>query len=276
MKEKNKFSVLISVYNKEKANNLDDSLHSIINQTLMPDEIVLVEDGPLTKELDDVIEKYVKKYKNIFKIVKSLKNVGLGKALNLGLKECSYDYVARMDSDDCSVNDRFEKEMNTILTKDLDVVGSIIDEYDESMNTFISKRYVPEFYNEIKKYAKKRNPVNHVSVVFKKEKVLEVGSYMDCPFFEDYYLWVRMIKNGSKFYNIQESLVKVRGGLDMLNRRGGSNYNKAIINFNKKMYKLKFINIYEYIRNIIIRLTISIIPTGMRKHFYQKYLRKEG
>ena len=274
MKTSSKFSVLISVYNKEKADNLDKALYSIVNQTLMPNEIVLVEDGELNKELYNVINTYANKYKKIFKIVKSSKNIGLGKALNLGLNECTYKYVARMDSDDYSLNNRFEKEMSVLLNSDIDVVGSNIDEYDENMDVCISKRSVPERHDKIIKYAKKRNPINHVSVVFKKNNVMRAGGYIDCPFFEDYYLWVRMIKNGSKFYNIQESLVKVRGGLDMINRRGGIKYNRSIKNFNKKIYKMGFINKYEYFKNLIIRLTVSFVPNFIRKKVYQRYLRK--
>lgn len=274
MKAKNKFSVLISVYYKEKADNLEKALYSIVNQSLMPNEIVLVEDGKLTEELYSVITSYEKRYKSIFKIVKSPKNIGLGKALNLGLKNCTNECVARMDSDDYSLENRFEKEMSIILKNDLDVVGSLIDEYDEEMNCFISQRTVPENQDEIKKYAKKRNPINHVSVIFRKSKVLEVGSYLDCPFFEDYYLWVRMLKNNCKFHNIQESLVKVRGGLDMINRRGGVGYIKSIVNFNKKVLKLGFINRWEYLKNIFIRIVVSLVPNFVRKMIYQKYLRK--
>ena len=271
---KNNFSVLISVYKKEKAEYFDNALHSIIDQTLMPSEIVLVEDGELTKELYDVIDKYKEKYNELFKIIKLEKNMGLGNALNAGLKECSYEYVARMDSDDYSNKNRFEKEMNTILEKNLDIVGSNIDEYDSNMEEILSKRYLPENNREIRIFAKKRNPLNHVTVIFKKSKVIEVGSYIDCPFFEDYYLWVRMLMNGCTFYNIQESLVKVRGGLDMINRRGGVRYIKSIVNFNKKILKLGFINRWNYFKNIFIRTVVSLVPNFVRKTIYQKYLRK--
>lgn len=269
------FSVLISVYAKEQAEYFDKALYSIIDQTLMPSEIVLVEDGKLTKELYNVIDKYKKKYNKLFKIIKLEKNMGLGNALNIGLKECSYEYVARMDSDDYSNRNRFEKEMNIIIKNNLDIVGSNIDEYDNKMEEMLSKRCLPETHQEILIFAKKRNPLNHMTVIFKKSKVIEAGSYVDCPLFEDYYLWVRMIMNGCIFYNIQESLVKVRGGLDMLNRRGGKKYIKSIVNFNKKIYKLRFINVLEYFRNIFIRTIISIIPNKIRKNFYQKHLRKE-
>ena len=269
----NYFSVLISVYKKEKASNLDNALYSIVNQSLMPNEIILVEDGKLTKELFNVIDKYVKKYNKLFKVIVLEKNVGLGKALNEGLKYCSYKYVARMDSDDFSLYERFEKEINIIINEKVDVVGSNIDEYDEKMVKLISKKVVPETYEKIIKYAKKRNPINHVTVVFNKNKVLEVGNYMDCPFFEDYYLWIRMLNNGCKFYNIQDSLVKVRGGIDMLNRRGGKNYNICIKNFYNKIYELKYINFIEKILYQNLRIIISSV-TIFRKTIYKYFLRK--
>lgn len=273
MNAKIKFSVLISVYYKETASNLKISLNSIINQSILPNEIVLVEDGKLTQALYDVIDDFLVKYPKLFTIIKIEKNSGLGNALNVGLKACKYDYVARMDSDDFSNFNRFEKQIDAITNLDVDVIGSLIDEYDSNMNNKISTRYVPQNDYDIKKYAKNRNPINHVSVFFNKNKVLKVGSYIDCPYFEDYYLWVRMFKNNCKFYNIQESLVKVRGGFDMINRRGGRQYISAITNFETKILKIGFINFFEYFFNMFVRIVIAIVPNYIREYIYKKKLR---
>ena len=179
-----------------------------------------------------------------------------------------------MDSDDISCKDRFEKQLEIFNKLDIDVVGSNIAEYDEDMKNIIIHRVVPENNESIVKMAKSRNSMNHVTVAYKKSKVLDAGNYQDMPYFEDYYLWIRMIKNNCKFYNIQEDLVNVRGGNDMIKRRGGHKYIRPIINFEKAILKLKFINIFEYFKNLTERITISLIPNNVRFLIYKKVLRK--
>ena len=165
-----KFSVLMSVYYKEQPEYLELSLESVFNQTIIPNEVVLVEDGTLTKDLDKVIAKYQKKYKDILKVVKFKENRGLGVALHDGVLECSNDIIFRMDTDDICIRDRFEKQLKIFKTKDVDVVGTNIDEYDDDMKEQTGKRIVVETNEEIIKMAKKRNPMNHMTVAFKKEK----------------------------------------------------------------------------------------------------------
>ena len=273
VKQYEKFSVLMSVYYKEKPENLKLALDSVINQTLVPNEIVIVEDGPLTQELYNVVEKYLKKY-NIFKIIKIEKNNGLGIALNEGLKHCTYNYVARMDSDDICVNTRFEKQMSFLIKNpNIDAVGSNMIEFNENMENIVSEKIVPEYSEEINKYLKKRNPMNHPTVIYKRNKVLEVNGYEDYQYFEDYYLWAKMINNGCKFYNIQENLYKFRAGASMIKRRGGKKYLKYIKNFEKGLLNLKIINKKIYILNLIKRYIISILPDKLREIFYKNILR---
>ena len=273
MKELPKFSVLMSVYYKEKPEYLKQAIDSILDQTLKPSEFVIIEDGPLTDELNECLEDYSKKNK-IIKLVKLDKNQGLGKALNEGLKHCSYEYVARMDSDDISFTNRFEKQMKVFANTDVDVVGSNIVEYDESMKNITSERIVPEYNKDIQKRAKKRNPMNHMTVAYKKDAVVKSGNYQDMQYFEDYYLWARMINNNYNFYNIQESLVKVRGGNDMIKRRGGKTYIKPIIDFEKAIKSINLINEIEYLINIFERIIVSLIPNNLRFIVYKKVLRK--
>ena len=116
--------------------------------------------------------------------------------------------------------------------------------------------------------------MNHMTVAYKKKAVLNAGNYQDMKYFEDYYLWARMIKNNCQFYNIQSTLVKVRGGNDMIKRRGGKKYIKPVINFQKALYEIKLINKIELIINLIERLFISIIPSSIRTVIYKKILRK--
>ncbi len=268
------FSVLMSVYYKENSNYLDKALESIFKQTVMPNEVILVEDGKLTKELDEVINKYENQYANILKVIKYAENRGLGVALHDGILQCTNEIIFRMDSDDICVNDRFEKQLNIFKNRDVDVVGANIVEYDEKMENITSYRVVPENDSDIKKFSKKRNPINHMSVAYKKSAVLEAGNYQSMLYFEDYYLWARMIKNNCNFYNVQSNLIKARGGNEMIKRRGEKKYIKPIINFEKALLNIKFINYPEYVRNVIQRVIVSLIPNNVRLLVYKKFLRK--
>lgn len=209
--EKNiSFSVLMSVYYKEKPERLRYAIDSIINQTLLPNEFVIVEDGKLTEKLEKILDGYKEKY-NWIKIIKLPQNLGLGLALREGVKACNYKYIARMDSDDYSRPDRFEKQINYLKNNpDLDLLGGNIAEYDENMEKVLSIRKVPSGLENIKKFAKTRNPFNHVSVVFSKSVVLECNNYESMLFFEDYYLWCKLISSNCNVNNIDEILVDVR------------------------------------------------------------------
>lgn len=274
MMENIRFSVLMSVYIKECPSYLEAALSSIFTQTVMPDEVVLVEDGPLTSELGETINKFKKEYPTILKVIKFETNRGLGQALHDGLLECSNEIVFRMDTDDIAHKDRFEKQLKIFKEKNVDAVGSNITEFDETMTNITSHRIVPEQDEDIKKMAKSRNPINHMTIAFKKQAVIESGNYLDMMYFEDYYLWVRMMSKGYKFYNIQEELIDVRGGNDMIKRRGGKKYIKPIINFEKEILKLGYISKFEFLKNVIQRVIVSLIPNSFRFFVYKKILRK--
>ena len=263
----------MSVYYKEQAKYLREALDSVFNQTLQADEVVLVEDGPLTKELDKVIEEYQNKYKEL-KLIKLTENGGLGKALNEGLKHCSFDIVARMDTDDICKPQRFEKQINFLFSHpEIDIVSSWIEEFVGSKENIKSIRKLPENNEDIFRFGKKRNPINHPAVAFRKQALEKVGSYQHFPLFEDYYLWVRMLMNGAKFHNLQESLLYFRASEDMFKRRGGRKYAKDEIRFQKQCLKLGYINFFEFLRNISIRFVARIVPNGLREKIY-KTIRK--
>lgn len=272
------FSVLISVYSKERADYLALSLKSITSdQTLMPYEIILVKDGPLTPELDSVCEKYVNLYPDILKIVALPENVGLGNALNEGLKHCSNDLVARMDSDDISKPNRFARQIEVFGNNpDLDIVSAWIEEFEfefDSANA-VSVKKLPEDHFSIFKYAKKRCPINHPVVMFKKSEVILAGGYLDMHLYEDYYLWVRMLMGGSKFYNIQESLLSFRFSTETIKRRGGIKYANTEIKFFRELRRVGLINYTEYLKAIFIRVVARVIPNSFRVLLYQKILRR--
>lgn len=272
--KKIQFSVLMSVYYKEKIENLKIAIESIINQTLRPDEFIIVEDGPIGNDLHSLIEEYTKKY-NWVKIVKLEKNVGLGLALREGVLHCNYEYVARMDSDDESVSTRFEKQIKFLIENpEIDAIGCNVDEYDEKLQKIITKRVVPETPKEIAKKLKKRNPVNHPTIIYKKQEVIKVNSYEDFPYFEDYHLWAKMIANGCEFYNIQENLYRFRAGASMIKRRGGKKYLRYIKKLEKSLLELGIINVWEYYCNLLKRYFVAIIPNSFRKVIYKIFLRK--
>lgn len=267
------FSVLLSLYVKEHPTYLKQSLNSIFSQTLLPTEIILVKDGPLTKELDEVVGEFCSK-SSIIKVISLSKNHGLGKALNEGLKHCSYNLVARMDTDDIAKPDRFEKQLKIFQDNPIiDIVSSWIDEFESDVSNIISTRTLPETHEEIFRYAQKRNPINHPVVMFRKNAVVEAGGYQHFSLFEDYFLWVRMLLNGAKFYNIQESLLYFRASPDMFKRRGGFNYACTEAKFQWKIYQLGFISFPKTCLNVLVRFGTRIIPNHLRSWIYKKMLR---
>lgn len=267
-------SVLLSLYHKESPTTLCQSLESVFTQSLQPNEVILVKDGPLTPELDGVLDEFLAKYP-MLKIIPLPKNQGLGKALNEGLKHCSHELVARMDTDDIAKPNRFERQIQVFEEHpEIDVVGSWIDEFEGEPTNIISTRRLPENHEEILRYAQKRNPMNHPVVMFKKSAVVNAGGYQHFPFFEDYYLWVRMALNSAKFYNIQESLLYFRFSPDMFKRRGGFSYACTEAKFQWHIHQLGFIGLFKTVFNITIRFGARIIPNSFRSWIYKNILRK--
>lgn len=275
MGEKNfKFSVLVSVYYNENPQYFRQCLDSLFDQSLQPSEVVLVKDGKLTPELDEVITEYAAKYEGV-KVIPLEHNLGLGKALNEGLKYCSYDIVARMDTDDIAKPYRFEKQMTVFEAyPEIDVVGAWIDEFEGDISNIVSTRKLPELHSDILRYAKSRCPMSHPVVMFKKHAVAAVGGYIHFPLFEDYYLWVRMLLKGAKFYNIQESLLYFRFSSDMFKRRGGWKYAIDELRFQRQMRGMEFISFSQYMKNILLRFITRILPNALRTELYKKLLRK--
>ncbi|MCC8069845.1 MAG: glycosyltransferase [Ruminococcus sp.] len=267
------FSVLLSLYKKESPIFLRQSLDSLFNQTLLPSEVVLVLDGPIGDELNEVVEDYRNHY-SILKVYPQKVNKGLGKALNIGLNKCQNELVARMDTDDIAKPERFEKQIAFLEEHpEIDALSCWIDEFEDNVTNIKSTRKLPESPNELFEYAKKRCPLNHPSVVFRKSAVERAGNYQPFPLFEDYFLWVRMLMNGSKFYNLQESLLWFRTSPEMFKRRGGWKYALDELRLQKGLRKIGFINYTEYLKNITIRFTVRIMPNNLRTFVYKKLLR---
>jgi glycosyltransferase involved in cell wall biosynthesis len=267
------FSVLISVYHKENAASLNDCLESVFKQSLLPTEVVLVKDGPLGDDLEEVIKKFVDKSEPKIKVVPLPENVGMSRALNEGIKNCSYDWIARMDSDDICVFNRFELQFDYLnQNPQVTVCGSCIEEYDEEMKASLAIRKVPEKHEDILKFAQFRSPLNHMTVIYKKEEVLQAGLY---PFLdrktniEDYVLWCRLLQNGSIFHNIQQNLVLARTGKNMLSKRSGWSYFSIEYRYLKLLSDSGFFTGVNFYANLFIRFFARILPQGMLGFIYR-------
>lgn len=270
------YSVLMSVYYKEHPDYLRQSMQSIYDQTIPTDDFVLVCDGPLTPELDTVIADMQQQFGPRLNVCRLLKNGGLGKALNFGIGQCKNDLVARMDSDDISRPDRCEKEIKMLIAHpEISILGGFIEEFIEDTNHICSMRAVPEKQDEILRFAKKRNPFNHVSVMYRKSAVESVGSYKSFFLLEDYYLWIRMLNNGHQGYNLQEPLVWVRVGRDMYKRRGGWEYFLSQRKLLCYMHQSKFITYSQYLMGTFIRLGVAMAPNNFRSFIFNNILRRK-
>lgn len=271
-----KYSVLMSLYYKEKPEWLEYSIDSMMKQTVKCDEFVLVEDGPLTEELDEVVNKYLKAYPNIFKIIKIEKNGGLGPALKLGVENCKNEYIARMDSDDYSIPTRIEQQFK-IFEKypELGLVGSNVEEFEGNIKNINCHVVLPEKHDDIYKFSKKRCPFRHPSLLYKKSAVLKANNYREFYLCEDYDLYVRMLTTGCKCYNVQEFLVYMRIGSDFYKRRGGWRYMKTILKFKNEQLSTGYFSMFDYIKSTIPHIIVCLVPNKLRDWIYRNLLRKK-
>ena len=268
------YSVLMSVYHKEKPEYLKQAIASIQAQTLPTDDFVLVCDGPLNDALDAVIAKKQQEMGKILNVVRLAKNGGLGNALNEGIRHCKNELVARMDSDDIAYQDRCEKQIAVFYAHpEVSVCSGIVEEFTSTPDVVDAKRVPPEAHEEIVEFAKKRNPFNHPCVMYKKSAVEAVGSYQDFYLLEDYYLWLRMLMAGYQGYNIQEPLLHMRAGSDMYLRRAGWKYAKTQTRLFKFMKSQGFIDEGQYIKSCVIRSGSALAPNWLRKLMFEKVLR---
>lgn len=268
-----KYSVLMSLYRKENPDFFRDSLESIVNQSLRPNQIVLVQDGPITSELQDVVDDY----HNYLDIVVLHRNQGLGKALSVGVNKCRNELIARMDTDDIAIQNRMKDQLLYLNEHpNIDVLGGYISEFQHTVNDEKQNiRKVPILNQDIKLFAKKRNPMNHVTIMFRRSAVLKSGNYLSFIGFEDYYLWIRMIKLGFKFQNIPRVLVKVRTSEDMIDRRKGAAYAKKELKFQCWLKKSGFISLNRYLINLVVRVGIRFLPRRILLYIYLLFAREQ-
>ena len=269
------FSILLSLYFKESPAFLFQCFESIWDQqTLKPTEIVLVLDGPIGEELTKSVEHWQQKLGNILKIVTLAENVGLGKALNEGLKHCTNEWVFRMDTDDICTPDRFSKQV-AFIEKNPDVVlfGGQILEFNQDVSDAHVLKAVPENHNEIKNFARNRCPFNHMTVAYKKSVIIEVGGYQHHLFMEDYNLWLRVIGAGYQVANLPDIILYARVGNGMHARRKGLEYIKSEKQLLDLKKQLKLQNPFSANGLFIIRSFFRLLPSNLLGKIYNALLR---
>lgn len=269
----------MAVYKNDAPDYLRDALKSVIDQTLKPNEIVIVGDGPISEECKKTIEdmSHEAQHEGIDLVfLPQEENNGLGASLRLAVEHCRYDYIARMDADDLALPYRFEKQMKCFdEDPELSIVGGMITEFEGNPENIMDKRVLPLSDSEIKEFMKSRCGVNHVTVIFKKADLLKAGNYNDEYRQEDYYLWARMIKAGCKFRNIPDIVVNVRSGRDQFARRSGGSYYRDHMEIFKYMRREGIITYPRLVYNGIVRgLVQYVFPNRLRTFTYQHMLRK--
>ena len=271
MEKKIKFSVVLPIYIKIDYIIFRKSFESILNQTLKPNEIIIIFDGPVKKNIQEYVNKKKKKLKFI-KILKFSKNRGLGHVLNKAVKKCKYNVIARCDSDDFSNKKRFQIQINYLKkNKKIDVLGTNL--YEVNNKKIISKKIMMKGDENIKKQLLFRNPINHSTVMFKRNKVLSSGNYQKIKYFEDYYMWFAMAKNNCTFKNLSSFLVSMSVDDHFYTRRSGLNYYKHYLNFILKIKKNFKINLFIILFNIILRLPLIFLHNRIIKVLYSTILR---
>lgn len=271
------YSVLMSIYAKENPAFLQMSLDSLIAQSVPPEEVLIVKDGLLTDDLQEVIDKFGELHPTLLTVVAYPKNQGLGYALMRGVPECRNDIIARMDSDDYAFPTRMAEELTAMQEDSLDMVGSQIVEFVDDPQHPVATSTLPVLSNEIVSYSKKRNPFRHPSIVFKKSKVLEAGNYnSEFLYFEDWDLFNRMLSIGCRARNIDHPLVAMRVSEDFYSRRGGPSYLPYIWKFKTAQLKRGYFTFSEFLISTVPHIAVCLIPNSLRSFIYTHLLRKRS
>ncbi len=267
-------SVLMAVYKKEKPEFLASCLESIASQTLRADQVVVVKDGPLTPELDEVLAHFAERLPLITPALPT--NQGTGEAVQLGMRYCTGDLIARADSDDIYELTRFEKQVGFLEQHpEVDILSASGAEFERDPTKPFCVRRAPVSGARLNWYAKFRNPITYQStVMFRTAPAVAAGGYQSCLFFEDYDLWARMMMKGSQVFNMPEVLAYIRCGDGMLGRRRGAKYIRSEIDFLKKMYRIGFLSRSYFVANLALRIPCRLLPERLLGQFYYLFLRR--
>lgn len=269
------YAVLMSCYAKDRPEWLSLALESMAGQTLRPTEVVLVFDGPLTEGLVAAVDAFDAAHPGLLVRVPLERNVGLGPALNAGLARCSCDVVARMDADDFSRPARLERQLAK-LAEGYDMVGCNATEFSGDVDSPNSERVMPETHDEIVRFAKRRAPFVHPAFVVRRSSLEAVGGYRSVPYAEDFDLFIRLLRAGSRGYNLQEPLVAVRVDDDVYRRRGGLGYARDMLSFNALELREGWFSPAEFLVRSAANVGVALIPNGARDLVYKRLLRRSS
>ncbi|WP_254535981.1 glycosyltransferase [Halomarina litorea] len=268
------FSVVLPVYRGDDARNFNTAVESLRTQTETPTEVVVIADGPLTRSLENSLKRWCEEFPAEFRVDWIPKNRGLGNALRTGVRECSHDLVARMDADDISVSDRFERQLEYLSDNPtVDVIGGQLAEFGTNPDKVTSLRRVPLRHEEIATMARSRSPMNHATVMFRREAVLAAGNYRPVEPMEDYDLWVRMLIDGAKFANLPDVLLKMRAGDGLYERRSGLEYGREELRRQTDFLRWGFIGPFRFCLNLLLRLPVRFVPGRVRGYIYERLFR---
>ncbi len=269
-----KFSVVMAVYQGDAPEHFWDAVNSVLRQTLAPSELLIVVDGPVNNKLEAVLSD-VSTFDPV-RIIRTPRNNGPGASRHLAISEAKFEIIAIMDADDICLPNRFWRQLPILESGQADVVGAWIEEFDNNPGDLGRVRRVPATHEQIFKYGKWRQPLNHVTAMFRREAYHKVGGYQSIRYVEDYDLVVRMLRKGIRFYNIQEVLVYVRSGKAMLRRRSGIPYLAAELRLFHRMYLTGYLNSFQLFGNVLARLVSRLLPNRLLGMVYDKWLRYDN
>ena len=267
------YSVIMSVYGKDNAEWLTQSINSLVCQTIKSNDIVIVADGVLTEQLETVLDEYNKI--PTFTLVRLPENKGLGNALNVGLRTAKNELVARMDADDISVPNRCEMQLEAFARNPgLEILGGQIAEFTDNPNTIISTRKVPTDHSEIDRFSKRRSPFNHPSVMYKRTSILQLGGYDTSAIrTEDYDLWLRALAVNLECSNLSETLLYYRSTAGTMQRRKTYTSLRNHINSRRKFYSNGYITLSDLIFGIVTQTLLFVLPNSVASFVFNKAVR---
>jgi glycosyltransferase involved in cell wall biosynthesis len=269
------FTVHLPVYIRDRPDFFQQSIDSIYAQTLLPREIVIIEDGPVAEGVRQIIDRCRENPTVSIKSVRFEKNMGMGVAFAEGVRAASYELIARMDADDIAVPNRFELQFDFMTAHpDIDICGGWLSEFFDDLNDIRQIKKVPELHDAIFRYAKKRCPFNHPTVMYKRSAVIAAGNYNQARNLEDYNLWVRMLHRGSKAHNLQTNLLFFRANRNMYSRRGGFRYYLDEVRSLHEFYRIGFYSFKDFLMQSLIRFVFRLVPSRFRFWLYTKLLRR--
>lgn len=268
------YSVLLTVYKSDNPDYFKLSLESMINQTVPSNDIVVVKDGPVPETIQNVIDELQKEHPEIHPLQLE-RNMGLGLALNEGLRVCQNELIARMDSDDISLPTRCEKQLALFeADPELDIVGCPVKEFVGTTDCIVGKRDVPLDNESIHQYNRRRDPFNHPTVMYRKSKVIKYGPYGNYRKNQDTDLWIKLLSNGCKGANCSEYLLMFRFDEGTYKKRKSWINTKLLIEIRKKAWKIGYCSFADYMFVACAQLGIYVLPEGFQKYVYTKLLRK--